>query len=164
MSTQSLKAIVNDRTSTPGRLKLVLVIGWFLAAALCIVTMSSTFQRYHSVKTVGVDAAPSVVAAQYAKVDLASLDADVANELLYKPGAAQDLLTDFNKWTGDLAGKLVDAAQNITYGDAEKKPILAMQTASVEFYMAVQQARDAHNRGDEKSALANFKGRGEQGA
>jgi len=143
-------------TTTPGRLKLILTAGWIIAALVCVITMASTYQRYHAVKTIGVDAAPSVVAAQEIKVALATLDVDVANELIAKPGAAQSTLEDFNKWTTALASKQVDAAQNITYGDAEKKPILAMQTASYEFFMAVQQARDAHNMGNEKAAIAAY--------
>ncbi len=157
MSTASQTAISKDRTSTPSRLKLVLVTAWIVAAVLCAFTMVGTYQRYHAVHTIGVDAAPSVVASQYIKVDLASLDADVANELLAKPGAADDMVKDFEKWRIEVGKQLVLAAKNITYGDAEQKPIEAMQSGASEFYMAVQQARDAHNRGDQKGAIEAYR-------
>jgi hypothetical protein len=156
MSTLSLPA-TKDRTSTPGRLKFALVTAWIVAGLLCAFTMAGTYQRYHAVHTVGVDAAPSVVAAQRTKVAMASLDVDVANELIAKPGAADATVQDFNKWRIEVGKQLVLAAKNITYGDAEQKPIEAMQAGASKFYMAVQAARDAHNRGDDKGAIVAYR-------
>jgi hypothetical protein len=136
---------------------MALVVTWLLAVTLCLVTLGSSFQRYQNVKTIGVDAAPSVVAAQRIKIALASLDVDVANELIAKPGAADDTVKDFDKWRVEVGNQLVAAAKNITYGDAEQKPIEAVQAGLSEFYMAVQAARDAHSRGDDKAAIVQYR-------
>jgi len=143
-------------TSTPGRLKLVLAAGWFFALLLFALTAFSAHQRYLSVKTVGVDAAPSVVASQRIKIAIASLDTNIVNELLAKPGAAPETITEFEKWRLQIAEQLVIAAKNITY-DGEQSAIQTMQAGLTEMAMDVQGARDAHALGNDALAISWYR-------
>ena len=70
---------------------------WVLAAVLCVVVLFGWTQPWHAVQTVGVDAAPSVVAAHKIKIYIETLDADLVNELLGKPGEMADYVKDFDK-------------------------------------------------------------------
>src|SRR5215510_4646246 len=84
---QQLFASVSRWTSTtPARLKIALTGSWVLAAVLCVVVLFGWAQHWHAVHTVGVDASPYVMAADKIKIYSATLDADLVNELLGKPG------------------------------------------------------------------------------
>src|SRR5215472_9564706 len=63
-------------STTPTRLKIALTGSWVLAAVLCVVVLFGWAQHWHAVHTVGVDAAPSVMAAHKIKIYIETLDAD----------------------------------------------------------------------------------------
>ena len=81
------------------------------------------------VQTIGHDTAPSVVAAQAIRAHLSNLDAEAANAVLTRGPAQVQAWKDYAAEQALLSDYLVSAAQNITYGDAERKPILAIRRA-----------------------------------
>src|ERR1700757_1423271 len=74
------------RWTTPQLLQGSLYLTWGVSALLLLVTLFGVQQQRHSIKTVGKDTTPSIIAAQHIKAALADMDANVANELLAQPG------------------------------------------------------------------------------
>lgn len=100
--------------------------------------------RVHSstLKTIGIDSAPSIIAAQQIKSSLADMNADAIDGLLAEPGAAGASMQAFNEQRQQVATALIAAAQNITFGDAERLPILQIQLSLGRYEALIQQARD----------------------
>ncbi|HEY7180387.1 MAG TPA: hypothetical protein VIC84_03160 [Blastocatellia bacterium] len=143
--------------TTPARLKTALGASWVLTGALCIVVLSGWAQRGRAAKTLGVDAAPSVVAAHKIRIHIETLDADLANELLGRPGEMAGYVADFDKNRVEISEQIIAASKNITYGDAELIPIQKIEDGLGRYLMAAQAARDAHARGDLASVLNEYR-------
>ena len=144
-------------STTSTRLKIALTGSWVLAAILCVVVLFGWAQHWHAVQTVGVDAAPSVVAAHKIKIYIETLDADLVNELLGKPGEMTDYVKDFDKNRVEIGKQIIAASKNITYGDAEQVPIQQIQDSLGRYLMVAQAARDAHVRGEQASILSEYR-------
>ncbi len=142
---------------TPARLKFALGLSWALVAALCGVVLMGWSQHDYAVKTLGVDAAPSVEAAHKIRIHIETLDADLANELLGKPGGMAEYVLDFDKNRVEIGKQIVAASKNITYGDAELIPIQKIVDNLGRYLMAAQAARDAHARGDAEAELREYR-------
>ncbi len=126
---------------------------WAVSLLLLIASIIGVSQQRQAIKTVGKDAAPSILAAQQLRDSFADLDASLANELLLKPGQdRQQVLADFEKNRQKIADRLVAAAKNITY-PAEEKIVQSLQLNSSGYFLKLQEARDAHNRNDTAGAL-----------
>lgn len=98
----------------------------------------------NAMQTVGVDAAPSIVAAQHIKTALADMDSNAANELLGAPGAMPQAVATYESRRIEASNALIAAAENITYGDSERKPILTLQVGIGAYERLIQRARDLH--------------------
>src|SRR5215813_12653107 len=144
-------------STTPTRLKLALTGSWALAAVLCVVVLFGWAQHWHAVQTVGVDAAPSVAAAHKIKIYTETLDADLVNELLGKPGEMADYVKDFDKNRVEIGKQIIAASKNITYGDAEQVPIQQIQDSVGRYLMVTQAAREAHVPGEQASILSEYR-------
>ncbi len=107
-----------------------------------------------AVKTVGVDSAPSIIAAQHIKSALADMDANAANELLGAPGAMPEVVKAYEARRVEAAKALIAAAENITYGDSERVPIEGLQVGVGTYERLVQRARDLNERGDAQFVAA----------
>jgi hypothetical protein len=141
-----------DKRLTPwnslDRLKASLVF-IILADLLFLAALFVGESKHHSLlQTIGKDAAPSIIAAQHIKVAIADMDAEAVDELLAKPGEAKAATDEYNARREEAAGELITAAQNITYGDAERTPIKTLQIGLGEYETAIQRARDFHERND----------------
>ncbi len=134
--------------NTPRLLRAALVAVCACALLLYLVVALAVAQRRAAFKAVGEDSAPSILAAQHIRAYLADMDANAANELIALPGANQDAVRDFGKRRADVVEGLVSAAQNITYGQAERGPVLTLVNGLAEYERAITQARDFHERGD----------------
>jgi len=128
--------------STPQILWISLYIIWGLDAFLLIGAVVGAHVHRGAMQAIGKDSAPSIIAAQSIKTSLADMDADVANELL----GAKD--GDYDYQRKKAATALIEAAKNITYGDAEQKPIEAIQVNLGIYEAKVQYARDLWEWGD----------------
>jgi hypothetical protein len=156
-SNQPSTKLLRWTQSTPARLKTTFSVSWLLVGALCIVVLIGWNQHERAVKTLGVDAAPSVAAAHKIRIHIETLDADLANELLGKPGEMAEYVLDFNKNRIEIGRQIVAASKNITYGDAELVPIQKIQESLGRYLMAAQAARDAHAHDDLASALREYR-------
>ena len=116
-----------------------------------------TRQHYDAVKTIGRDAAPSIVSAERIKAALADMDANVANELIAKPGQDQESTQAYEKRRQELSLSLIAAAENITYGESERKPIQTMSYSLGTYEAEVAQARLLHGRGGDTAVLTTYR-------
>ena len=107
-----------------------------------------------AMQTVGVDAAPSIVAAQHIKTALADMDSNAANELLGAPGAMPQAVASYESRRIEASGALIAAAENITYGDSERKPILTLQVGIGSYERLIQKARDLHENNAPATVVA----------
>src|SRR6516162_11217817 len=86
--TQMIHLVFRD--VTPVRLRLYFVVNCFSAIMFCLLSMITIKQHAHAVKTVGHDAAPSVIAAHQIKIGVEKMDTALANELLYAPNQPEN--------------------------------------------------------------------------
>jgi hypothetical protein len=125
---------------------------WGVSLLLLIVSIYGVTAQRQTLKTVGKDAAPSIITAQQLQDSFADMDASLANELLLKPGTNQQELVNFDKNRKKIADRLVAAAKNITYPE-EEVLIEKLQLNGSSYLLKLQEARDVHKRGDLISTL-----------
>jgi hypothetical protein len=123
---------------------------------LSLVAWAGVRQHRQAIKSVGQDAAPSIIAAQSIKSALADLDANVANELMVKPGQSAGSIASYAQRRQEIGATLIRAAENITYGDAERKPIRTLEVELGAYEVEAARARTLHERGDDPAALAAY--------
>lgn len=131
------------RWSTPQILKGSRLGLLALAALELAVAIVAAGVHRRAMQTVGNDTAPSILAAQRIKSALADMDASAANELLEASS-----VDDYDARREEAARALIMAAGNITFGDAERVPILTLQLGLGTYERAIQRARDLHERND----------------
>jgi hypothetical protein len=125
---------------------------WATSLLLLVISIFGVTQQRQAIKTVGKDAAPSIITAQQLRDSFADIDASLANELLLKPGEDREALANFEINRKKIADRLVDAAKNITYPD-EEKIVKSLQLNGSGYFLKLQEARDAHRRNDPIGAL-----------
>jgi hypothetical protein len=113
-------------------------------------------------KTVGSDSVPSINYALDAYFALSDMDADAANYLLVSQHPTPNLsraeaLSQYEQRRQVASDRLVSAAQNITYGDRERKPILRMTAGLQQFDADVARAELLSDLGDRAGALAAYR-------
>lgn len=133
-----------------------LYLTWGTSLLLTVTTISGAQVQRHAIKTVAKDAAPSVLTAQQIKDSLADMGANAVNQLLVKPGQNPTADKGFEYRRERLGNFLVQAAQNITYGDKEREPIINMVNGLTQYMLVIQKARDANARGDNNALLAHY--------
>ncbi|WP_309735800.1 hypothetical protein [Chamaesiphon sp. OTE_75_metabat_556] len=125
---------------------------WGVSLLLLMISIVGVGSQRNALKTVGKDAAPSILTAQQLQDSFADMDASLANELLLKPGENRQVLADFDKNRKKIADRLVAAAKNITYPE-EEKIVQSLQLNLSGYLLKLQAARDAHKRGDSIDTL-----------
>jgi hypothetical protein len=133
---------------TPAQLRLWLVATWATATLFALAAFTGVRTYRHGIQTVGRDAAPSIIAAQRVKAELAGMHASAARELLVPPGQLAAAEKDFEERRRAATEELITAAANITYGDAERIPIRTMLEGLASYEGAIAQARLLHARND----------------
>jgi uncharacterized membrane protein YqjE len=130
---------------------------WVVSLLLLVLSIYAANTQRQTIKTVGTDAAPSVLTAQQLRDSFAGMDASLASELLLKPGDVRqkEVLIDFETNRKKIAARLVAAARNITY-PKEQEIIEKLQRDDGNYLLKLQAARDAHQRGDRASALSIY--------
>ncbi len=146
------------KLNTPQILRFGLYVTWVASVLLLIATITGVQSQRQAIKTVGKDATPSIVTAQRLKDAMAGMDAYVANELLFESGKNQDAVAGYEERREQVAIRLVAAAENITYGQKEEKPLEDMQRGIGDYIAKVQQARDFHAQGNTAAALNTYRG------
>ena len=167
-------AIVTNKTiknlNTPQLLRGSLFITWGASLLLLMVTIAGAQGQRNAIDTVGKDAVPSIITAQQLKDAMAGMDAFAASELLEPPNSTPiDLqekpqkdtdgktIQTYSERYSAASERLVAAAENITYGDDERIPIQKMQLGLGAYMTKIQQARDAHLRGDRANTLSAYR-------
>jgi hypothetical protein len=134
--------------NTPQRLRASVIAIWIGAVIYFLLVMVTVNQLHGAIRTVGSDAAPSIIAAQKMRAFLSDMDSNLANELIGKPGQNMDAVKAYAVRRDAVADNLVSAAQNITYGDAERGPVLKIAQGMMQYSELAAQARSFHERGD----------------
>ena len=127
-----------------------LVLMLFLTGESTLSTSRATF------KTIGKDAAPSIIAADEIGYALADLDANVANSLLGAAQHRQAAVAVIEKQRVKVTDGLIDAAENITYGDAEKVPIRLLTRGFGVYLERAAEARLRFEQGDVDGARTSY--------
>ena len=112
------------RVSVPGQLR----IRQAVIAALSLLVALVGFGTYRSyatvVQTIGKDSEPSIVAAENVRSTLGDAHTSIINVFLTGEGPDGPGVSEYRKSIAQANDHLVAAAQNITYGDEERRPIL----------------------------------------
>ncbi len=124
-----------------------------LAVALMTAALWAVSLHRQALKTVAKDAAPSIIAAQQMRAALSDMDANVANELL---GATdpKEALKAYELRRKQVGDALVVAAENVTYGDAERLPLQTLIFGLSNYERQVQRARDLLRQDHEAARIA----------
>ncbi len=141
---------------TPKRLRAYRIIVWALVGLLFLFGESTLLQVRKAFKTIGKDTVPSIIAAEEIGYALADLDANVANSLLGNAQHRQAAVLAIEKQRLKVTDSIVDAAQNITYGDAEKVPIRMMMRDLGLYLERAAEARFRFDQGDAGGARASY--------
>jgi hypothetical protein len=121
--TATTAAVGTARWTTPALLRAALVAIWIGVLLQFGAAYAGVAGARHALKTIGRDAAPSIVAAQEIRAYLADMDADAANALLVPPDGFNVALQGVEARRQAVARRLIDAAENVTFGDEERVPI-----------------------------------------
>jgi hypothetical protein len=121
--------------------------------------MSDTRRAF---RTVGSDSVPSINYAMDTYFALSDMDADAGNYLLVSEYPSPNLskagaLSQYEQRRQTASDRLVSAAQNITYGDRERVPILRMTAGLQQFDADVARAELLSDQGDRHGALVAYR-------
>ncbi|KAM3101260.1 hypothetical protein ACKFKF_08895 [Phormidesmis sp. 146-12] len=168
ITTVTKKTISN--LNTPQLMRGSLFITWGASLLLLMVTIAGTQGQRNTIKTVSTDATLSIITAQRLKDAMAGMDAFAASEFLAPPNSTPidlqekpqknadgKVIQTFSERYNAASERLVAAAENITYGDDERVPIQKMQLGLGAYLTKLQQARDAHLRGDRAGTLSAYR-------
>ena len=128
-----------------------------MTLSFCLMVAIAIGEHQHrvSVRTIGVDAEPSVVAANNIMINVQDVAANFANALMDAQKGDADVLNDMRKTETILAGELVKAGQGITYGEAEAGPLRQLQDALFQLERLMGGSLFAHDY-DGKDDVAQF--------
>jgi CHASE3 domain sensor protein len=143
--------------TTPGRLQVSLILGYLGVLLLFVATLNGANLRRSAMKTVAIDSAPSVIAAKRIGASLADADSNLANYLLGHGDLNKQALQTYNSRMREVREALIDAAQNITYGEKERRPILRLQNGRDRCVELAAQAVLEHDRNDTPAAVARYR-------
>ncbi len=142
--------------STPRRLRAAVAAVCFASFLLFLAVSFGARQHAGAVKTIGKDSAPSIVAAERIKAALSDMDANVANELIAKPGQGEGSREAYDRRRQELGLGLIAAAENITYGDSERVPLQTINYNLGAYEADVAEARLLHGRGGDRAVLTTY--------
>jgi hypothetical protein len=141
---------------TPARLRWLLGLVWALSLILFLVGEDMLVGAWTAMKTVGKDAAPSIIDAQDINYALADIDANAGNYLLGTRTHQDAAMRSFEQRRSELTATLLHAAGNITYGDAERVPIGQLFDNLGRYLELVSQMRYQKDQGDAQGALVTY--------
>ncbi len=141
--------------STPALLRLALGTIALLALTFFLAVRAAVNEHRHAMKTIGKDTAPSILAAQAIRADLADMHSNAANVLLHRPGEGKQALADYEKRRVAATEGILAAAGNITYDEAERGPLRTVLNALGRYEAAVAEAFVLHRRGSGDALAAH---------
>jgi hypothetical protein len=149
----STPGVAPSRWTTPRRLRAFLAAAWLAAAALFAVSLRALDDDRVALREMREDTAPSIIKAQELGAQLADLDAQLAASLL--GGAAdRDVANELFELRRSATTRcLVDAASNITLGDADRIPVVVMNEELGRYLELAARAQSLYAAGDKDGAL-----------
>jgi hypothetical protein len=138
-TTTSSKFSLATYATTPGQLQAIAAVITLAALMLWAVAQSGLSSMNHCIQTIGKDTVPSIVAAEKIRASLADMDANAAN-CFFSQGT-REARTAYEADRHAAADSLVTAANNITYGNEERVPILTMVDGLQGYVGLVETAR-----------------------
>jgi hypothetical protein len=143
-----------SRWTTPRRLRAYVAAAWVAVALLLAVALRAIADDREALRAVRQDTAPSIVAAQELGVHLAGLDTQLTASML-GAGSDRDIAGElFELERSVVTRRLVDAANNITLGDAERIPIVVMQEELGRYLELASRAQFLYAGSDREGAIA----------
>jgi hypothetical protein len=141
--------------SLPGQVALrrALIMAASLFMLICCYSGYSLLNKV--TQTIGKDAVPSIVAAEKIRTTLAYAHTNYANAFLSKQGLNGASMQEYQKAMAEAHDSLVTAAQNITYGNEERAPILHILT-NLNQYERLVGASFQNGRFDDSATAADF--------
>ena len=119
--------------TAPGVLRLRQALIALCALLLAVAAFSGYGFLSLVAQTIGRDAVPSIVAAEQIRTTLGYAHTEAANAFLAGEGKDGPSMRAYATAMGEAHDSLLTAAQNITYGDEERKPILTLMTLLSEY-------------------------------
>ena len=151
---------IGKKFNTPQILQNGLYAVWGASLLLLVFSIAGVGSQRQTIKTVGKDAALSILSAQQLRDSYADIDASLANELLLDPvknlKELNQVFADFEKNQKKIADRLVLVAKNITY-PGEEEIVQKLQLKGSDYFLKLQEARDARRRGDPVGALTVYR-------
>jgi hypothetical protein len=141
---------------TPRRLRAFLYAIWALSGLLFLAGEGTLSGARSAMKTVGQDTAPSIIAAQEISSALADLDASAGNYLIGSKVHQVAAARVFEQRRVRITTNLVDAASNITYGEAERVPINTLFDGLGRYLEMVAEMRARKDDGDHPGAALTY--------
>lgn len=145
-------ARVESRWTTPRLIQALIVAIVVGALIFYLALLAGVTDVRGTIKTVGPDSAPSILATLELRAQLANYDANVANLLLlsdeHSINVADVGLRDSRQI---ISNRLIDAAQNITYGDRERAPLLVIMDRFIVYQTLTEQARALKDKDPDQS-------------
>lgn len=141
---------------TPTRLKAYLYVTWVLSGLLFLIGEATLAGARSAVKTIGRDAAPSIISAQEISSAFADLDASEASYLIGTRRHQASAQKTFEETRVKVTSRLVEAASNITFGEAERVPINVLLDGLGRYLELAAEARYRHDTGDQTGATGAY--------
>jgi tetratricopeptide (TPR) repeat protein len=146
--------------NTPQRYKAFQYAIWGLSGAMLVTVISAVGHQRAATQQIGRDSAGSVLMAERWKDTVAGMDSFTANELLTTPGSpqAQEAIKGYGDRYKAYVERLTFLTENITYEDAERKPIIEVQEKMGEYIRLLQKTRDFQfQSGKQAEMLATYR-------
>jgi len=144
---------VAPKVSTPVLLRVSACVICVLALLCFLAVRSEVNEHRAGMKTIGVDAAPSIIEAQKIRANLADMHANTANALLHPPGKYDKTLSDYEKRRVQATKAILEAAGNVTFGKAEREPLLRLLDALGRYEAEAAKAFVLHQRNEKDFML-----------
>ncbi len=149
----SVPGVASSRWTTPRRLRAYVGAIWIAIALLLAVALRALSDDRAALRAVRQDTAPAIVAAQELGLHLAGLDAQLSASML---GSATDRDVAgelFELERSVVTRRLVDAANEITLGDAARIPVVVMNEEVGRYLELASRAQWLYAGSDRDGAL-----------
>jgi len=127
--------------TTPGKLAAAMLLCIVGTSFLGMVAYHSYANLRGAVQTVGRDTVPSIIAAEHINATLADANANAMNALLVKEQDNGMYWKVYRDEMNQVHDELITAAQNITYGDEERKPIFTIMARLGDYESLIGKAK-----------------------
>lgn len=127
--------------TTPGKIfvaSISIVIAAILMSTIIFANYKSTRQ---AVQTVGKDTVPSIIAAEHIRATLADANSNAMNALMTNEKDNGRYWTAYRKEMDEAHSELINASENITYGNEERDPIQKIMSKISEYEFVLGKAR-----------------------